>query len=559
MKNILFFLFFTNFAFSQTYLSDTDKLSSWTKAWGFLKYFHPTVTHGDIDWDQVYITQLDSIKKIDTKEELNSYFLEIVNDLNNQTTLEINKLDEDFIDEIIRNFIDKNDFTEELIMEFRNILYHRISGESRFLRFDKIYGYPLFIEDTNIESNFPSTEYRLLALARIWNVVNYFYPYKDETLTSDWNIVLKNQIPVFEKANDSLSYFQVLTSTIYELHDSHSALLNHKNNYHPYGNKVFPYSFMFVDEKLFLKSRFKLPTDIIYNGDEIRYDDIIQSIDGKSISKFFNEYSKYISASHKESRNKFIAFEMRRGWNEVTEVVVLRNNNLKTLRIPRVQDSITLKLIDSRFDQFNNWTLIDNEIGFIQPRDMTSKEFKKAFKRLRKSKALIIDLRNGVNNELNPRLMDDLFSIERKKFFMHKELSRSIPGKFIENFESSYTGKNQKQKFKGKLILLINDNLQSAGETRVAIFKSYPNVTLIGYPTSGTNGLGTYIDIPGGYQFFMTSTIVKYLDGTNSVGPGIQPNVFVRPTVNGLIKNRDEVLEQAIEYGKRERTNYRVD
>lgn len=49
---------------------------------------------------------------------------------------------------------------------------------------------------------FPDKEYRLLALFRLWNVVNYFFPYKNLT-GSNWNDVLPKYIPQFESDKDA--------------------------------------------------------------------------------------------------------------------------------------------------------------------------------------------------------------------------------------------------------------------------------------------------------------------------------------------------------------------
>ena len=551
MKKYFLLLFlFTNLSFAQNDLSSTDKISAWTKTWGFLKFFHPTVTHGTIDWDSVFVSQLDSLQNIKTKEQLNVHFIDLINDLNKQTELNRNSKDAMFIENILSDFDDKGLFSDELNEAFRNVALQRISGENRFIAFDKESNYPLFLENNN-ETSLPTLNYRLLALARIWSTVEFFFPHKKSTLTTNWNVVLKNQIPVFENATDSIAYFKAIASTLYELNDSHSAFLIHTNNYHPYGDKVFPYSFMLVDGNLFLKSKYQISVEFSDEDfDKLEYNDMIQSIDGKPVSEMVTDYEKYISGSHKASRDKFVAFEMRRGWNAISEVIVLRNNELKTLRIPRVPSSSSLNFIEDRFKQQKKWSIIDDQVGIIQPREISIKEFDKAFKELKKTKALIIDLRNSINQELSFHFFDDYFSTVRKQFFHYETLSKEIPGRFHQTFDSSFTGKNQKMKYEGKLIFLINENIQSSGETKTATFKTYPNTIFIGSPTAGTNGEATLISLPGGYKFRMTSAKITYMDGNSSVGKGIQPDVFVIPTKDGLLQNQDEVLQKAIDYAK---------
>jgi len=119
--------------------------------------------------------------------------------------------------------------------------------------------------------------------------------------------------------------------------------------------------------------------------DDLQYNDIILAIEGKNVSEIVSEYTKYISGSNEASRNRFITNEMRRGWNTISEVTVLRNKELKNLMILRIPNENPFNEFKNRFSQPNNWSLIDQDIGFIQPSQMTKKDFDKAFDKLKKN------------------------------------------------------------------------------------------------------------------------------------------------------------------------------
>src|SRR6185503_5367276 len=55
------------------------------------------------------------------------------------------------------------------------------------------------------EMEFPNAEYRLLALFRFWNVINYFFPYKN-LIRDSWETVLPRYIPKFEANKDAADY-----------------------------------------------------------------------------------------------------------------------------------------------------------------------------------------------------------------------------------------------------------------------------------------------------------------------------------------------------------------
>lgn len=188
---IFIVLFSNNTIIAQTPVSETDKIAAWTKTWGFLKYFHPAVTHGTMDWDEVYINQLDSLINIDSKEKLNTHFIELIESLNKQAELQWNSKDGMFIETILESLDEPDIFSDELIQAMRETALQRISGKNRFLDFAGL-GYPLFLEENNYDENYyPEIPYRLLALARIWSSVEFFFPFKKERITKGWSTILK--------------------------------------------------------------------------------------------------------------------------------------------------------------------------------------------------------------------------------------------------------------------------------------------------------------------------------------------------------------------------------
>jgi hypothetical protein len=62
-----------------------------------------------------------------------------------------------------------------------------------------------FTEKDYSETPYPSTEYRLLALCRLWNVVHFFFPYK-HLMDRDWDDILLEFITKVESARDALDY-----------------------------------------------------------------------------------------------------------------------------------------------------------------------------------------------------------------------------------------------------------------------------------------------------------------------------------------------------------------
>src|SRR5690606_18511190 len=80
---ILFILLLSNLniLFAQNELNETEKLASFAKVWGFLKYYHPNVVNNQMDWDKELIEKIPEIESINSKEELNEFYINWINSI----------------------------------------------------------------------------------------------------------------------------------------------------------------------------------------------------------------------------------------------------------------------------------------------------------------------------------------------------------------------------------------------------------------------------------------------------------------------------------------------
>src|SRR5262249_8235051 len=72
---------------------------------------------------------------------------------------------------------------------------------------------------------FPTAEYRLLALFRLWNVMHYFFPYK-HLMDTSWDDALAEFIPKFEANKTTLDYELTVYELAARLQDSHVTVGN---------------------------------------------------------------------------------------------------------------------------------------------------------------------------------------------------------------------------------------------------------------------------------------------------------------------------------------------
>ena len=70
---------------------------------------------------------------------------------------------------------------------------------------------------------------------------------------------------------------------------------------------------------------------------------------------------------------------------------------------------------------------------------------------------------------------------------------------------------------------------------------------VIGSPSTGADKNVVKIQLPGGIITYISGIGIYYPDGTKTQGIGIIPDVYIRPTREGVKEGRDELLEKAIE------------
>jgi hypothetical protein len=136
-KISLFTLLFFSLSFSAQALSETQKLESLCKVWGFLKYYHPHVSKGDFDWDKQLFEKMDELNTIRDKDQLNEFYSKWINSLGKVD--ECKKCSKEDKEKVysLRNFdlnwiLNKETFNEEITQKLLFIQNNRNSGSSHY-------------------------------------------------------------------------------------------------------------------------------------------------------------------------------------------------------------------------------------------------------------------------------------------------------------------------------------------------------------------------------------------------------------------------------------------
>jgi C-terminal processing protease CtpA/Prc len=409
---------------------------------------------------------------------------------------------------------------------------------------------------TYAEMEFPSSEYRLLALFRFWNVINYFFPYK-HLIDKPWDDVLPKYIPKLEADKDAAAYQLTVREMVAEIQDSHG-FVGGQAGAERLGRFLPPFAVKFIENQTVV--------DYVFDDvKDVKVGDVILAIDGEPIEKFRERYARYLPASTPQALMRNVHPGLLRGQENSKIKLTLRgvNGSSRELEIAR-----TISGLDPRWEKIVKerkllpvFTVLPSGFGYVDLDRLEFGDVNKMFETIKDTPATIFDMRGypkGTGWAIAPRLTD--------KTNVPAALFSNPIWEALNLGNSDYTGgtnftftqslpERTGDIYKGKVVMLINEYAQSQSEHTAMFFEAATNVTFIGTPTAGANGDITYMVLPGNLVVSFSGHDVRHADGRQLQRVGIQPTVRVSPTIRGLlIEKRDEILEAAIKFLKSNKT-----
>jgi C-terminal processing protease CtpA/Prc len=398
------------------------------------------------------------------------------------------------------------------------------------------------------EMAFPNAEYRLLALFRYWNVINYFFPYK-RLIGDSWKSVLQRYIPKFEANKDAADYQLTVRELVGEMHDSHGVLRNSTAGNERMGMFVPPIITGYVEDKFVIKTVLddKLP---------VKVGDVILTVDGEPVEKKRESLERYVASSTPQYTMKLISARMPLG---PKDSVLKMKVKAPAGEVRDVELTRSESVMDPKWNKLMERTtpiiqVLPSGYGYVDLDRLVTGDVNKMFDTIKDTPAVIFDMRgypNGTAWAIAPRLTDKgnvvaaLFSrpILEATSLGNSELAESASYSFSQKMPD-----REGDMYKGKVVVLINEDAISQAEHLCLFFEAATEVTFIGTPTAGANGDITYMVLPGNLTVSFSGHDVRHADGRQLQRVGIQPTIKVAPTIRGLVEGRDEILEAAVKF-----------
>ncbi len=515
-----------------------ENLEVLAKVWGFAKYHHPVFARETLNADYELFELLPNVAYA-TEDERNAVLLDWVKGLGEFKSAE----------EKLRKEIAEKGYTSPTDWEWlgdEELLGPELSGLLQDLRWAKrkkpsryayINGYVSFdAESTDAPFLGNDTGYNLLTLFRLWNMAEYYFPSVNIT-NKTWSEVLPEYIPKF-LATGSVKW--TTAELIAELSDTHSTMSN--NPIYHFGSRL-PVELGFVEGKLIVTDNRKY----LAEGEEPVFElgDEIVTIDGHSPQYFVEHTRRYRSASNENALLREAAQLACHVANEKTRVEVMREG---------IHEELEAGAIGTRefSDRHNNWQesktyyeLLNDSVGYLYPGKFKNADGADIMERLKNTKAIIIDFRCYPSDFMPFEFVGRYFVPDKIQHVIFTKPVGKLPGYFMEEPES--LGFKNDDHYKGKVVVLVNEQTQSSAEYQTMAFQATPNCIVIGSQTAGADGNVVRIPLPRNVSTLFSGIGVYYPNGTNTQRVGVRIDHYVTQTVEGIKAGRDEVLEKALE------------
>ncbi|MEM9595915.1 MAG: S41 family peptidase, partial [Acidobacteriota bacterium] len=515
------------------------------RVWGFLKYHHPRIAAGELHWDYELFRVMPKLLAAEDAaggQRVLATWVETLgapppcdpcpqppkDDLHYGADL-------DWIEDV---GLLGADLSEHL----RGVYARRFSGEGGdepfFVQLAMGVRNPVFDRELPHGELKPlDAGYRLLAVFRLWNIIEYWFPYRD-LLEGPWVAVLEEFVPRIVGAANWDAYRLEMLAMVAHIHDSHANLWQAHDVRPPVGTCRWPVALRWIEGA-------PTVTALLGGGPGgeavLEVGDVVRSVDGRDVPELVAEWSPYYPASNAASRFRGIARALPLGPCGDSSLEIERSGERRTLKVPRVEGVSTQPVLHDR--PGDTFQMLSDDIAYLKLSSVKVKDLPGYLEQAAETKGLLVDIRNYPSEFVVFALGQRLVR-ESTPFVRFTQGNLSNPGAFT--FTEALSLAPVKPTYGGRVAILVDESSISQSEYTAMALSTAPGAVVVGSTTAGADGNVSPIPLPGGLRTMISGIGVFYPDKTPTQRVGIVPDIAAEPTVRGIRQGRDEVLEAAI-------------
>ncbi|HEU4333474.1 MAG TPA: S41 family peptidase, partial [Candidatus Eisenbacteria bacterium] len=389
----------------------------------------------------------------------------------------------------------------------------------------------------------PDEGFRLLALYRFWNIIEYWFPYRD-LLEENWDHVLREFVPRILEARSGDEYLLELIALSARIHDTHANLHASLHVLPPRGDCSLPVALRPVGDRFVVAH----PADSSAAAEgALKRGDIVLAIDGRPVDSLFIAWAPLYAASNEAARRRDVARFLGRGECDSVRLTIERTGRRLEVTARRgpskTPGGAALAIHDHRGAAFRR---LSQDLAYLTLSGAKADEMPDHVRRAAGAKCLVIDIRNYPSEFVVFALGRWLVGGETP-FVRFTVCDPANPGAFVWRVEPLRLTPAE-SRFEGRVAILVDEVTQSQAEYHAMAFRTAPGAVVVGSTTAGADGNVSPIPLPGGARGMISGLGVYYPDRRPTQRIGILPDLRVLPTVEGIREGRDEVLEAAVRH-----------
>jgi C-terminal processing protease CtpA/Prc len=526
-----------------------DNLALLGRVWGFLKYHHPAVTTGTRQWDFELFRVMPRVLAAADRAAAHAVIVDWIDGLGPiPPCAPCAKAPSSPAQAPSLNWISDRETLGDALSARLTAAHAARPADGRqfWVQFSFGAGYPEFgNEPAYRDVQQVDAGYRLLALFRFWNIVEYWSPYRD-VIGEDWSRVLREYVPKLVAATDEGAYQMEMLALIARLNDGHAQLQGGADRRPPGRAAQIPVQMRWVENR---------PTVTGWAQAEagpasgLQIGDAILSVDGHAVDELMREWAPYYSASNEPYRLAKLATAIVRGPAAPCRLGVLREGReleltVERLPLERLDEPAALgHVLPGRA-----FRLLAPGVAYLALDDAKRDSVKIWIEDAlaHEARGLVIDCRAYPGDPTFKELTGHLIATPTR-FANLTGADPTNPGAFMWAWGSPWPLPPVAPHFPGKVVVLVDEKTLSQAEYHALAFGAAPQSVVMGSTTAGADGNLCPFALPGGLHTGISGVGVFDEARRPTQRVGITLDVEVKPTLAGIREGRDEVLETAIE------------
>lgn len=396
---------------------------------------------------------------------------------------------------------------------------------------------------------FPAEPMRMLAVARIYNVIRYFSPYR-ALMHDDWDAAALQAIRDERAATDARSYVMGLLRFYAHLHDSHGGYPQSKFVTTEFGFGP-PFLARYLHHEVVVTHTFGAGP---LHG--LRIGDVIETVDGVPVRTAMQRVEPYICSSTQQSAD----YSALSASGHPSIFAGSRGTPL-TIRFRHSGSSATLT---ATFVRGTNpapavsspkYFVLPGNVGYVDFDRIEPPEVDAMFAALKNTRAIVFDNRGypqGAAWTIAPRLTTAKtvrLALFNTPFVIEPLSGQEGEEEPIPTYRQFYQmlGKAAGPRYLKPTVMLIDERAISQSEHSALFFRATGHTRFVGMPTRGANGDVTSMVLPGDLYFNFSGEGVRWPNGRQLQRVGIIPDVRAEPTAADIASGNDVILQRGLD------------